>query len=81
MPLYTALKYPARSDIPIPFISFHILATSALQPQPAGTPSPSARIPEASQIRITTSLTALTSSTVAPLFTAPFKWPFNCGLT
>lgn len=75
---YTILSYVARSTS---ISALHILATSALQPQPPGPPSPSARMPEASQIRITTSLTARTSSTVAPLFTAPFKCPFNCGLT
>lgn len=56
-------------------------ATAFLQPQPAGTESPSAVIPEASQIRIMTSRTALTSSTEAPLFKAPLRCPFNWGFT
>lgn len=56
-------------------------ATSLRQPHPPGAVSPSFAIPDASHIRMTTSRTALTSSTVAPLFSAPFRWPLSCGLT
>lgn len=59
--------------------NFHTFAISLCHPHPAA-PS-SLVIPAVSHIRITTSLTALTSSSVAPPFSAPFRCPFSCGLT
>lgn len=55
------------------------LATALLQPHPAGMESSSFVIPEASQICMMILRTALTSSTVAPLFSAPLRCPFNWG--
>ena len=57
------------------------LATGAFQPQPPGLVSSKLRIPEASQILTTISLTAFTSSKLEPVARQPLKCPFSCGLT
>jgi hypothetical protein len=56
-------------------------ATSSLQPHPSRELSSNIFMPDASQTLITTLRTALTSSSVAPLFRAPTRCPFSCGLT
>ena len=57
------------------------LATGAFQPQPPWLVSSNFLMPEASQILITTSLTAFTSSMVEPVARQPLKCPLSCGLT
>ena len=63
------------------FRSAQRFATSLRQPHPAGVLLSSICIPAASQISITTCLTALTSSGVAPPLSAPLRCPFSWGFT
>ena len=48
-------------------------ATSSRHPHPSGRSRPSLVMPAASHMRIAVSRTAMASSVVAPLFSAPFK--------
>lgn len=63
--------------VPHVYACFYTVATSLRQPHPPTASSLSLFIPDASQIFITTSLTALTSSTLAPPLSAPRKWPLS----
>jgi hypothetical protein len=51
--------------------------SSLRHPHPPGTFAGSLFMPDASQMEMTTSRTALTCSTVAPPLRAPLRWPFS----